>query len=270
MSAYQIENRDRYSAWKNGGVWILGNRKDSILTKLDIRSSNHGESFYGTVTYKGEEAKEFKARLDKDNMYRTEIKEETKLSSWKSDGIWIIGNRLRQRCTKLNISSDNGKFLFGIIKYDEEEELELKGDYVQSHLVENHWGKENASWHFGGIWCLNSANKKVDFIDIDSNDSGNSFNGSIQFVGEEMLDFKAERIVGNNYMVYCKNIRSVDSWYRCQDMIIGGRDNQRVIKLKFNSNNNGYKLNGIMAYEQESIIKFRADLIEDKFEKSEN
>lgn len=262
MAAYKIENGDiNNRLWENGGVCILGNKRNKLINRIDIVSNNFGESFYGTVQYLGDEPKEFRARLDKDNMYRAEIREEGSSSSWISDGIWVIGNRSNERCTKLNISSDNEKILSGVIKYGTKDEVEMKGELISSYLVENHWGKETASWHFGGVWILSESDKKVKFMDISSNDSGESFYGNVQYLDQDKASFKAKRIYGNNYEVYTKSIYGNESWKRRQDMIIGSRDNQRVVKLTFDSNDDGNNIYGTMAYESEGPIKFRAALI---------
>ena len=259
MAAYKIENRDiNNGLWKSEGIFILGSK---LITKLDIVSNNLSESFYGTVQYFGDVPKEFKARLDKDNMYRVETREEGISSSWLSDGIWVIGNRSNEKCTRLNISSDNEKILSGVIKYGTKDEVQIRGELISSYLVENHWGKETASWHFGGVWILSESNKKLKFMDISSKDSGESFFGNIQYLDEDKASFKAKRIYGNNYEVYIKSIYGSESWERGQDMIIGSRDNQRVVKLIFDSNDNGNNIYGTMAYESEGTIKFRAALI---------
>lgn len=262
MAAYKIETRDMNNRlWENGGVCILGNKRNKLITRIDIVSKNLGESFYGTVEYCGEEPKAFKARLDKDNMYRAEIKEEVSPSSWTSDGIWVIGNRSNEKCTKLNILSDNGKILSGVIKYDDKEEVKIRGEYISSYLVENHWGKETASWHFGGVWLLSGNDKQVKYMDIESKDLGENLYGYIEYLDEDKVSFKAKRICENNYEVYTKSIYGSDSWKRRQDMIIGSRDNQKVVKLTFNSSDDGNNIYGTMAYEGEETIKFRAALI---------
>lgn len=265
MAAYQVENKlEDNTSWNTGGTWILGNRKDQYLTKINISSNNSGESFIGTVAYNDGKLLNFRARLDIDNMYRAEIRSRDSINSWQSDGIWVIGNRKKQRCTELNISSGNGEnILVGTVKYEGEDKIDFKGNYISSYSIENHWGKDTAPWHFGGVWVLSSRiNQKVRAIDIISEDDGESFSGSIQYSGEEMKFLKAKRILGNNYEVYNKCGSGTSSWYRCGDMIIGGRDNQRVIKLEFNSDNKGNDLYGNMIYEDESTIGFRASLIE--------
>ncbi len=262
MAAYKIEGKNITNGrWENEGVCILGDRSNKCIRDINIISNNHGESFFGTVVYCGEESKQFKARLDKDNMYRVQIKEEPVLSSWTSAGIWIIGNRNNERCTKLKISSDNGKILTGVIKYDGGDIVEIQGEYISSYLVENHWGKDTASWHFGGVWVLGECDKKVQFIEVDSENFREELRGVIQYSDEDVVLFKGKRIVGNNYEVYTKSVYGNDSWKRRQDMIIGSRDNQRVVKLKFNSHDGGKNILGTMAYESEMEIKFRAALI---------
>ena len=104
-------------------------------------------------------------------------------------------------------------------------------------------------------------NQNVVSMDIKSNDNGKTFEGTMTYEGEGPIGFKGTQICGNNYEVSNQWGGSSAPWHRGGDMIIGCRDNQRVVRLSFTSSN-GQRLTGEMVYQDEGPIGFKAALME--------
>ena len=51
---YVVENSWGSSSGNFGGLWVLGTRSDQLPVKFDITSNDGGQTFTGTMTYKGE------------------------------------------------------------------------------------------------------------------------------------------------------------------------------------------------------------------------
>lgn len=266
MAAYQVQNYQGgpCPSWIPGSTWLLGSREDQYLVEIDIRSRDCGRTLRGTVTYNGEGPIELFAEQEYGNMYNVKVRWGGSSGTWHDEGIWVIGGRCKQRCTRLKVTaSDDGRVLVGVMNYSCEKTIGFVGIFIPSYEVENQWGGSSAPWHYGGTWVLSGrTNQNVVAMDIKSTDGGCTLEGTMTYKGEGPIGFRAVNIVANNYEVYNQWGGSSAPWHRSGDMIIGGRETQRVIELKFNSNNNGQTLNGQMKYEGEGPIGFRAKIID--------
>jgi hypothetical protein len=264
MTAYNVENQWGGSSapWVYGFTWLLGGRKDQFIVSAEIGSKDHGETFNGSITYNGEGPIDFKAKQEFGNTYSVEVRWGGSSAPWHVDGSWIIGGRDNQRCIQLNVTaSGRDNILNGSMIYDGEGEIGFKGMIVPSYQVENQWGGPSAPWNPGGIWVLSGrCNQNVVSMDIKSKDNGKSFEGTMTYEGEGPIGFKGTQISYNNYEVYNQWGGSSAPWHRGGDMIIGCRENQRVVQLNFTSKN-GENLTGEMIYNGEGSIGFKAQLM---------
>ncbi len=129
------------------------------------------------------------------------------------------------------------------------------------YVVQNQWGGPSAPWHQGGAWILSTrGDQNVVGMDISSGDGGTSLNGTMQYSGEGPIGFRGTHVVGNTYEVANQWGGSSAPWHPAGQMVIGGRDSQRVVKLTFTSGDNGETLTGTMTYDGEGPIGFKGDL----------
>jgi hypothetical protein len=97
-------------------------------------------------------------------------------------------------------------------------------------------------------------------VNIQSEDHGSNFTGSITYNGEGPITFKARQQCGNNYDCEVQWGGSSAPWHSEGTWIIGGRDVQRCIQLKADASGDGKTLNGAMRYEGEGEIGFKGNL----------
>ncbi|MCL2934155.1 MAG: GDYXXLXY domain-containing protein [Trichodesmium sp. MAG_R03] len=71
------------------------------------------------------------------------------------------------------------------------------------YKVENQWGGYSAPWHPGGDWVIGGrSNQNVVAIDVKSDDGGETLNGTMTYIGEGPIGFRATRTgKNNNYTV---------------------------------------------------------------------
>lgn len=262
MSVFQVENQwgGTSEPWHQGNTWIIGGRKDQAVVAVDIKSKDNGRTFTGTMTYKGEGKISLKAEHKYANVYDVKVQWGGSSEPWHEDGSWIIGGRNNQRCIQLNVTASNDNNLSGDMTYEGEGPIGFKGTLTPTYEVQNQWGGSSAKWNPGGTWALSGrSNQLVKSMDISSDDNGRTFNGTMTYIGEGPIGFRGKLTEGNNYEVENQWGGSTAKWHRGGNMIIGARENQRVVKLKFSSEN-GEQLNGEMTYENEGHIGFKAEL----------
>jgi hypothetical protein len=264
MATYQVENQWGGSSepWHQGSTWLLGIRDNQYLVGIDISSNNNGNTFNGSITYNGEGPIDFTAEKKVGNLYSAKVRWGGPMAPWHDEGTWIIGGRSNQSCVELKATaSEGGNILSGNMTYSGEGPIGFKGTFIPSYEVQNQWGGSFAPWHNGGIWVLSGRyNQNVISMAITSNDLGKNFEGVMTYQNEGPIGFKGVKIVDNLYEVYNQWGGSTAPWHRGGDMIIGGRDNQSVVQLKFSSND-GNILNGEMTYMGEGPIGFKAKII---------
>lgn len=128
-----------------------------------------------------------------------------------------------------------------------------------SYSVENQWGGSSAPWHPAGIWNLGAReNQKVVALDIQSNDQGKTFIGTMTYQGEGPIGFSATRLQGNSYSVKNQWGGASAPWHPGGTWTLGGREDQRIVKLSFSSEDSGETLSGTLTYQGEGPIGFRA------------
>jgi hypothetical protein len=128
-----------------------------------------------------------------------------------------------------------------------------------SYSVENQWGGASAPWHPAGIWNLGAREgQRVVALDIQSDDLGKTFTGTMTYQGEGPIGFRAKQIQGNSYSVKNQWGGASAAWHPGGTWTLGGRDDQRMVKLNFSSSDSGDTLSGTLTYQGEGPIGFRA------------
>ncbi len=134
---------------------------------------------------------------------------------------------------------------------------------MANYSVENQWGGDQAPWHPGGTWVLgNRPNQNPVAFDIKSSDGGKTFTGTMTYDGEGPIGFRGTNTGGNNYKVENQWGGSSAPWNDGGTFTIGGRENQRVIRLQVSSSDGGKTFldHTGMTYEGEGPIGFKAKL----------
>ncbi|MEL6537072.1 MAG: hypothetical protein AAFQ98_16745 [Bacteroidota bacterium] len=125
--------------------------------------------------------------------------------------------------------------------------------------VENQWGGSSAPWRKGGLWILGSRKDQyVEAMDIASSDGGKTFTGTMTYQNEGPIGFKATLDSENIYHVENQWGGSSAPWHDGGHFIIGGRQGQQAVALKFTASDQGKSLSGTMTYAGEGPIGFRA------------
>ena len=129
MAIFQVQNQwgGNTAPWHPGGTFVLGCRDSQNVVAIDIKSSDDGKSFTGTMTYAGEGPIGVKATQVMGNNYKVENQWGGDSAPWHPGGDLLIGCRTNQRAVALNISSkDGGKTFTGTMTYEGEGPIGFK------------------------------------------------------------------------------------------------------------------------------------------------
>ncbi|HHI94840.1 MAG TPA: lectin ESA-2 [Gammaproteobacteria bacterium] len=193
---YSVENQWGGSSapWHPGGQWIIGYRTGQNVVSLNIKSSDNGNTFTGTMTYAGEGPIGFTASLSAGDVYSVENQWGGNSEPWHMGGQWALGARLEQKVVAVDISSDDGgKTLTGTMTYNGEGPIGFRGRLTSSnnYQVENQWGGSSAPWHPGGLWVLGyRVGQNVVSLNVTSTDNGQTLAGEMTYNGEGPIGFK--------------------------------------------------------------------------------
>lgn len=127
------------------------------------------------------------------------------------------------------------------------------------YQIKNQWGGSSAPWHAGGTFVLGSrGDQNVVEVNITSGNGGKNFSGTMTYVGEGPIGFRATQTVGNNnYVVENQWGGNSAPWHPGGNWIIGGREGQNVVALNVKASN-GTDLEGTMTYAGEGPIGLEA------------
>ena len=104
-------------------------------------------------------------------------------------------------------------------------------------------------------WVIGSRdNQRVVAIDINSEDSGQTLTGTMKYIKEGAIGFRATYSGGNNYIVENQWGGSNAPWHEGGTWVIGDRTSQRVVALNLTSQDEGKSLNGTVTYNGEGSI----------------
>jgi hypothetical protein len=247
--------------WNEGGMFIIGCRSGQNVVGLNITSPDGGKTFTGQMKYAGEGAIGFRATLTQSNTYTVENQWGGSTAPWHPGGTWVLGCRAGQNVIALNIESgDGGITLQGTMTYAGEGPIGFKSELADGgvYLADNQWGGAAAPWHQGGIYVLGCRDQAVIALTIKSLDQGKTFNGTMQYVGEGPIGFRATQVAGNNYQVENQWGGSSAPWHPGGIFLLGCRSGQQPIEFNITSGDGGKTFNGGMTYSGEGPIGYRA------------
>ena len=90
MAIFQVQNQwgGNTAPWHPGGTFVLGCRDNQNVVAIDIKSSDDGKSFTGTMTYAGEGPIGVKATQVMGNNYTVENQWGGDSAPWHPGGSW--------------------------------------------------------------------------------------------------------------------------------------------------------------------------------------
>lgn len=119
-------------------------------------------------------------------------------SGWNAGGAWILGSRSGQPVVSISMTSnDGGNSLSGTMKYQNEGPIRVRASRTEGNYyrVENQWGSTGDPWQYAGSWLIGGrCNQQVVSISINSNDGGQTFNGSMTYQNEGPIMMRATMI----------------------------------------------------------------------------
>ncbi len=131
--------------------------------------------------------------------------------------------------------------------------------YRNRYQVTNQWGGPSAPWQDGGTWVIGSrTNQHVVAINVQSNDGGQTLNGTMTYSSEGPIGFRATHFGSNNdYKVENQWGGDAAPWNDGGTWVIGSRTNQHVVAIDVKSHDGGQTLNGTITYSGEGPISFK-------------
>ncbi len=91
--------------WHDGGVMVVSSRSTQAVESLDIKSSDKGKTFTGSMVYQHEGPIAVKCTYIMGNTYSVENRWGGDKAPWHNAGLWLIGGRDEQRAELLNVSA---------------------------------------------------------------------------------------------------------------------------------------------------------------------
>jgi hypothetical protein len=205
-SNYAVENQWGGSSapWHPGGTWVIGARGEQMVVGLDVASHDNGATLVGTNTYAGEGPIGFKGSRNHGKVYDVENQWGGSGAEWHPGGAWLLGARgdKPQHVVAIEIvSADGGQTFTGSMTYAGEGPIGFKATNTvgNGYAVENQWGGSSAPWHPGGQWLIGGRNQKCVAVHIRSDDGGKTFTGTMTYVGEGPIGFRAKLAGGDGY-----------------------------------------------------------------------
>jgi hypothetical protein len=129
--------------------------------------------------------------------------------------------------------------------------------------IQNQWGGNNAPWHPGGIFNIGNRGSQLPIaLQIKSNDGGVTFAGTMTYVGEGPIGFRATLVTMNTYHVENQWGGSTAPWHDAGFFLLGARSGQNPIAFDIKSPDNGKTLTGTMTYANEGPIGLQGALTE--------
>lgn len=133
---------------------------------------------------------------------------------------------------------------------------------MQNHYtVKAQWGGLQAEWNQDGQWIIGGRQgQRVVRVNVDSNDGGETLQGSMAYAGEGPIGFRATRIGGNQWHAENQWGGSSAPWHEGGNWTLGSRPNQPLVRLHIESHDGGNSLSGSMTYQEEGPVGFQAHL----------
>lgn len=193
-SNYKVENQwgGEDADWHPGGNWIIGSRTGQNVVQLSI--DNIQGTFTGTMTYVGEGPIAFEGAPETGTSYTVENQWGGDKADWNLAGTMELGTRNGQKPVGFDITSEDGKEFTGTMTYDGEGPIGFKAmlERGNNYAIENQWGGDDAPWNEAGSMIIGTRDGQLaTALNIVSADNGATFSGTMNYVGEGPIGFKA-------------------------------------------------------------------------------
>jgi hypothetical protein len=189
MNTYQVENQwgGNEAPWNDAGLFLLGARNGQNAVAFDLKSSDGGKTFSGTMTYAGEGPIGCKCSHAEGYAYTATNQWGGSSAPWNPGGQWVVGCRANQPVVALNLtSSDSGKTLTGTMTYAGEGPIGFRGNLTMANTyqVENQWGGSSAPWQPGGQFVIGCRGSQG-VIEVNAlSGDGKKLSGTMTYLGE--------------------------------------------------------------------------------------
>jgi hypothetical protein len=121
--------------------------------------------------------------------------------------------------------------------------------------VQNQWGGNSAPWQAGGIFNIgNREGQSPIALQITSSDGGNTFSGTMTYVNEGPIGFRATLVTMNTYQVENQWGGNNAPWYDAGLFLLGARSGQNAVAFDIESSDGGQTFSGTMTYAGEGPI----------------
>ena len=121
--------------------------------------------------------------------------------------------------------------------------------------IQNQWGGSSAPWNEGGVFNIgNRGNQLPVALNINSNDGGQTFNGTMTYQGEGPIGVRANMVTMNCYQVENQWGGNDAPWHDAGLFLLGARDGQNAVGFDLSSNDDGQTMTGTMTYNGEGPI----------------
>ena len=121
--------------------------------------------------------------------------------------------------------------------------------------VQNQWGGNSAPWQTGGIFNIGNREAQLPIaLQITSSDGGKTFSGTMTYVGEGPIGFRATMVTMNTYQVENQWGGNSAPWNDAGLFILGARNGQNPVAFEIKSGDGGKTFTGTMTYAGEGPI----------------
>jgi len=192
--ACEVQWGGESAPWHVDGDWVIGGRDSQRCVALTVSSQDEGKTLFGSMVYLGEGGIGF--RGVRTSSYAVENQWGGDAAPWHAGGTWVLSGRSNQSVVSMDISSkDGGRTLEGVMTYSGEGPIGFRGTRAADNVyaVENQWGGSSAPWHRGGDMILGGRqNQQMVQLTFSSAD-GAVLSGTMTYLGEGPIGFKASR-----------------------------------------------------------------------------
>ncbi|MGA8272147.1 MAG: hypothetical protein WB919_11365 [Candidatus Sulfotelmatobacter sp.] len=137
--------------------------------------------------------------------------------------------------------------------------------------IQNQWGGSSAPWHTGGVFNIGNRGSQLPIaLQITSNDDGKTFSGTMTYVGEGPIGFRAALVTMNTYEVENQWGGSSAPWHDAGLFLLGGRNGQSAVAFDIKSADGGKTFTGTMTYAGEGPIGLQGAYVDGYAYSAEN
>lgn len=197
--------------WHKTGRWVIGARDNQHIVAMKAKSTDNGKTLEGTMTYSNEGYIRARAKRTNGVVYHVDNQYS---GSWNDGGAWVLGTRRHRKQYLVGIdiaSKDDGKTFVGTVTYDGEGPIGFRASQLgggkdltqegNGYKVEVQWGGGDSRWQTKGMWIIGGRHQRAVKVSARSTDGGKTLVGTMKYVGEGAVGFRAKMSGGRAYQV---------------------------------------------------------------------